>query len=633
MASRRAINSGPSRYATSRDHDDHPESEEEPIGLEHNNRRLRQAIRYLNTEGGPDPPAEYINRVQDIQDAIIKQYREASYPHDPQLYRQLRSLVREVQNNFQRVIGEESTADLEDSDASIEDLFTPDAFNREEEDQELTPPDRRAHRSATLSPPPAGPRKAEVLKTQYLYGGPDNEVEEWHKDFPAALSFGETLYMQGWESVKIDYDLAESAKKSADDPNHVVTTNVPYSAVEARFGTPNQYESGSRFKIPGKVWDMVKKLTTSPSSLTSIVDEFNEGGDLQEQKNKDYAPRVFLPQISLVPRPHTSPNACGKQPIQVKSPPSAATDDDLVFDGINESFSTPTPTVRQSFVPRPTPKSKLSKSALRKFDERRIAVTGISPTPPPTQPDTTPRTKSKEPTPARLQYVRAGSSTARKPGRPRKDSVAVASPAPSAPSTAQKPGCPRKDSRIAAAPPAPSASATRSGRKRKSSDTTYVPEPASPSAASEPSPTVIRVRKRKRSHTEYVPSPTEPRPPVRKTKTTAAAAKVMKTRAVKNVAVKTPAVKAPAVKAPAAKKPVLTKLAVKKSVAFASKETPPPVTRSTPKKTLAVKKSAIKRKVKEAGSVPEVLAKDVQKPDVAVGAVTRGMMRSGVKVK
>jgi hypothetical protein len=115
--------------------------------------------------------------------------------------------------------------------------------------------------------------------------------------------------MQEWESMKIDYDLAESAKRLHDDDNPIVDSNVPYGSVEARFGSLKQYDSGSRFKIPAKVWtewERVKEAAEGNSCLVeAAVVKFNKGGDFHDQVQKDYAPRIFLPQVSMEPKPRS----------------------------------------------------------------------------------------------------------------------------------------------------------------------------------------------------------------------------------------------------------------------------------------------------------------------------------------
>ena len=303
---------GPSRYADF-DGDVRSESEEEPLTQEDIDLVLRKAIHYMITNGGPDSQDTYNHRVNAIEEGLLQEYRNQGYPYDPQLYRQLRSLVREAQSPHPHDTYQSSQEDsaLENSEFNMEELSSPEAlYRQDDEPDEPDEPDDppaglEAPRPAKLSPRLQGPRKAEVIETQYLYGGPNNEVEEWHKDFPAALPFGETLYMQEWESMKIDYDLAESARTLHSDEDHIVHTNVPYNAVAARIDSPSPYESGSRFALPAKIWtmwDRIENKAMSKSALAKRLDEFNQGGGLKEPGHRDYVPRVFLPQVSHEPK-------------------------------------------------------------------------------------------------------------------------------------------------------------------------------------------------------------------------------------------------------------------------------------------------------------------------------------------
>jgi hypothetical protein len=294
----------PSRYATQFDSDVRSESEDDSITQEEADSTLRNAIRYMITQGGTHSEDTYNSRVNDIDEYILRDHRNEAYPYGHRLYRELQSLVREAQSELS--IADQSSSVSGDSAVSTEEPYSPNALYREYDDSDYAP--AGGPRPATPPPRPRGPRNAEILKNQYLYGGPDNEAEEWHKDFPAALPFGETHYMQEWESMKIYYDLAESAKRLHDD-NPIVDTNVPCGSVEARFGSPNQYDSGSRFKIPAKIpanWARVEKAAEASShSVRMAVVKFNEGGDDQDQVQKDYAPRVFLPQVSMELKSHS----------------------------------------------------------------------------------------------------------------------------------------------------------------------------------------------------------------------------------------------------------------------------------------------------------------------------------------
>jgi len=381
--------------------------DEEIISEEANNRRLRQAISYIATEGGSDPLALYAHRIQKIDEQILQQYAEEGYSFDPHLYRRLKAMTREVQTDF--------VQDLEDSevldDSDDMDEAGPDALYREPElnlnDDELAeyddhiPPDdlatdlledyplhdqalgegwekdgpaeperyrkygvsekldelaaeifegadndsyydpqlaaekragkapvrqskspslTRSARQATPSPEPVHhdhpvrpiqrprpaplpsmpspsvPGKAPIAREiQWRYGGPKNELEEYHKNFPAVLPFGETLYMQAWESMKIDYDLRESMKRKPEDPP--IVTNVGYDEVKLP-RSKNIYDSGSRFTLPALDDSLVKWFDVGGDELLhGAVEKFNQGGSEGDQLKKDYAPRIFLPKV------------------------------------------------------------------------------------------------------------------------------------------------------------------------------------------------------------------------------------------------------------------------------------------------------------------------------------------------
>jgi hypothetical protein len=346
--------------------------------------------------------------------------------------------------------------------------------------------------------------------------------------------------MQEWESMKMKYDLAESAKKTDNDRDFVVTTNVPYEAVASHFSTTSQYDSGSRFKIPKKVWDMwgnVVDTATDALELYAIIDEFNKGGSLSEQKNKDYAPRVFLLQVeegtskSAKARGMSTPDLNG---IRYTKYPAGKQPVSLSYAHPSVDVTMPSLPTRRSSGTKSAPKAESSKSSLKNFDAHRNAVLDASIR-------ASAISKTREP------------STKRKAGRPRKD-FAVSMP---------------------------STSTTGSNGQ-----------------------------KRKLSNAEFLPSSTVLSPSAKKTKTTS-----------KN----------------AAKKPTAKTAAVKKSVAFAEKEALL-VAKSGPKKSSPakkstssppVKKSAIKKKGKDARSVPKVLPKETKSTHEA----TRGSTRSGAKFR
>jgi hypothetical protein len=146
----------------------------------------------------------------------------------------------------------------------------------------------------------------EVREIAWSYGGPLNEPEEWWKDYPPSLPFGETLHMQEWESLKVTADLARGPFEDAGDAA-VVENNVPFSAAARKLPHKSPYDSGSRFTLPqdaGVRMQQLSALGEGQSLLLEVVAEFN-GGDKENLEKKDYAPRIFLERI-LGPR-HNSP--------------------------------------------------------------------------------------------------------------------------------------------------------------------------------------------------------------------------------------------------------------------------------------------------------------------------------------
>ncbi|KAF2867233.1 hypothetical protein BDV95DRAFT_598345 [Massariosphaeria phaeospora] len=342
---------GPSRWAqepiTLSDSEDAMDSEdimstsdegsmsEELMSKEANDRRIRQAITYLASKGGSDAPYTYEDRVEKIKQYIIHQYPEDGCAFDPNLFRQLKTMVREEQEQL----------DLEDTDREtldpIEALYRGDYRPLTPITPELPPLQPRApvrHRSLSTSKAPS--KQAEAREMEWLYGGPKNGKEEWHKDFPPSLPFGETLYMQEWESMMINYDLAESAKKTADDKDPLVQTDVPYDAVKksGRF-SKGPYDSGSRFKLPeieDGDWHTVNNAIVRLANLEDYVETHNTANHVQET-GKDYAPRIFLPKVIMTPQNHGYETSTPRRSQSAASQSSA-----------KRGYSIPPPTRRPS---------------------------------------------------------------------------------------------------------------------------------------------------------------------------------------------------------------------------------------------------------------------------------------------
>ncbi|KAL1612685.1 hypothetical protein SLS60_000914 [Paraconiothyrium brasiliense] len=305
-----------------------------------NDERLQKAIRYLVSEGSGDPIDLYITRIQAIDEHILQQLPVQGKSFDPSLYRLLRSLVREVQDDVQAINREESSLDS-DSDSSIEALYKDMSTDNEVEidginvsagpsiilDQDELAGTVVARTSA--SRPIIETKRAlksskvrnnndrmlfaanvrasiddDVIEKCFLYGGPNNDPEVWYKEIPPILHIGDTPYMEKWESAKINSDLAEywgRSPKKLQDPQQFERINI--------------YDSGSQYKLPAVrpcAWADNEETHAKIQGLwPSILSAFNKGlqGTAAQQKDKSYAPRMVLPLVSdAFIKPYIKPN-------------------------------------------------------------------------------------------------------------------------------------------------------------------------------------------------------------------------------------------------------------------------------------------------------------------------------------
>ena len=277
-------------------------SEEEPTQRKDNDRQLAQAIRYLTEEGGDDTPATFMDRVGRIDKDLIQQLLQQKRNSDDQLYQPAQAMIRQARLDFEEAAREDSSSSLgEDSPMS---RFI------EEVPESYTPSAAQAlyRRGDTPDEPQAMPRKqvpvsgTEVRREQrFKYGGPNNEAENWHKNYPASLPSPETFQMAHWESLKIDFDLSESGKKLKAE-GKIVKTNIPSDRPELeQHKNLLVYESGSRFKLPvpsAAVQEEIIKLGTR-GSLEKVVQELNQNDDRVRAGNYEYTPRVFLDKFSV----------------------------------------------------------------------------------------------------------------------------------------------------------------------------------------------------------------------------------------------------------------------------------------------------------------------------------------------
>ncbi|KAJ4373985.1 hypothetical protein N0V83_002724 [Neocucurbitaria cava] len=275
-------------------------SEEEPTERDANDLRLTQAINYLAQEGGDDSAATWMHRVDRIDAALLQQLPQRSSDYDRKLYRRLKAMVRDVQREFEEAAAENSglTMDVDDNLPDYHSAYPAVQALYREADEAETPMD-------APSSPPLKPRQRHgkpndkvPRQKHFLYGGPNNEVENWYRDMPGILPFPETPQMAHWESLKIDYDLSKPA-----DAKHVETT-VPFNHPQLeQYKNLSQYDSGSRYKLPAttlREQERVNRLG-SEQRLKKVVDAFNKG-DRNKEINKDYAPRVFLEKFAVGPQ-------------------------------------------------------------------------------------------------------------------------------------------------------------------------------------------------------------------------------------------------------------------------------------------------------------------------------------------
>lgn len=586
---------------------------------ETNDSILRRAIVYVTNEGGSDSPETFADKVQRIDDSIIQGFRRPGRSFDAKLYQHLRKLVQEVQNDHRRITEEKSASDP--NDANIEELHAPDALYRTIEDADS--PQSPVRRNTRFSSPTSSQlREAKVRKTQFLYGGPNNEPEEWHDVVPADFVFGEGPKMEKWESMKVRQDLTRSAKGSASNSG-ASTSKLPYLALANHFARKDQYDSGSSFKLPSiadNAWDQMKRVTGS-LPFWKVAEEFNRGGVVRQHLEKDYAPRIFLPQVDTWVRRVAlwKPDAIG-QPLKSTSTRhfpnlqiSYHTDSHVGSRRLSGPSDPPmtkrTGTIHPEVLPRirkpprqacisspdiikvrPLTPPQKPRRVLKAFEERRKEVLNRAAAETATQPGPSTITRrrsvaeatSTRPITSHLSHIALPAPVICRPGRPPTNLIAAPASSPS------ETNAPQKGKRILEDP-----------------DGSY-------------------------------------------TESTKRAKTAMELGAEKCSVQEPPAAKPGAPKRPA-KKPIPTKPTAKKTVVFAAKESPSAAQtyprRATSKKSIlrsdgnkpaaakrAAKKPASKRASRKVASVPEY-PKVPKSTTEGYQNMKRGVTRSGLKFK
>ncbi|KAF2271650.1 uncharacterized protein EI97DRAFT_446404 [Westerdykella ornata] len=363
-------------------------------GAEPNNRRLRQAIHYLEVDGGIDSDQLYKERLYKIDSEILEKFLDEGYAFDEGLYARLEELMEQKLNAIEEAEAVAREEDEYEQEQEMEEVRSPRALHRglerstsfteagpsklpalrisgaqsiskgkgkEKADvgqERSTPrsagstasqvacegPGKGKGKAVTQSPrTPSTPRAtglrpevsrqtksipttaktaaagtkkaanragtgdAPVREIQWRYGGPRNDPEIYHRNAPDSLPFGETLAFQEYESLMIDYDLAQGPMREGP-----VETHVDFDVVRQSMGSKaTPYDSGSRFKLIDD--DEAVRAVRSGldiedgqrvghagggkgNLLEQVVGEFNSG-DMEHQEEKDYVPRVFLEEV------------------------------------------------------------------------------------------------------------------------------------------------------------------------------------------------------------------------------------------------------------------------------------------------------------------------------------------------
>jgi hypothetical protein len=290
-------------------------SKEEPTQRETNDRRLAQAVNYLIKEGGSDSPDTFMDRVDRIDNSLLLPLTQQGRSFDIKLFNRVLDMVSEAQLDFDKAAQEDSS---EEDSPSMSNRKLPVPESAEEPREYYTPsaaealyrkgdgldePHSKPHMPLPATQGPAAERGEDVpCQRVFKYGGPDNEVESWYKDYPASLPFPETFQLAHWESLKMNYDISESGRQMKAD-GQIVETNISFDhPALQRYKTLPPYESGSRFKLPKPsaiVQEEVNRLGTQ-KSLEKVVQDLNRSSDEVNAEGKyRYTPRIFLEKFTV----------------------------------------------------------------------------------------------------------------------------------------------------------------------------------------------------------------------------------------------------------------------------------------------------------------------------------------------
>ncbi|CAN9297161.1 unnamed protein product [Alternaria alternata] len=290
-------------------------SKEEPTQRETNDRRLAQAINYLVKEGGSDSPATSMDRVDRIDNSLLLPLTQQGRNFDIKLFNRVLDMVSQAQLDFDKAAQEDSSEEdlpsmsngessMPESTEEPREYYTPSAAEAlYRKGDSLDEPHFKPHMPVPATKGPAAERGDDVPSERvFKYGGPDNEVESWYKDYPASLPFPETFQLAHWESLKINYDISESGRQMKVE-GQIVETNVSFDhPALQQYKTLPPYESGSRFKLPkpsAMVEEEVNRLGTQ-KSLEKVVQDLNRSSDEVNAEGKyRYTPRIFLEKFTV----------------------------------------------------------------------------------------------------------------------------------------------------------------------------------------------------------------------------------------------------------------------------------------------------------------------------------------------
>lgn len=252
---------------------------------------LRQAHRYVITEGGNDSRSTFMQRINRINQDLIQEISLHGYECDSKLYRHVKQKIDHVLREFE---------DIPDEDYDHDEVST--LLERELEESvsstgssPVTP-----GRSPTAHPIARNDSENSLQRT-YLYGGPHNYPEIVYKTAPASLPFPETFRMADWESLRIHWDLATTGNLENTNPvtSNGIAFNDPRLAHHDRLG---QFESGSRFRLPTIDAEVMANVSAygTIQHLRKSIDEFAQGDDsLDIDGDYKYTPRLFSDRLVI----------------------------------------------------------------------------------------------------------------------------------------------------------------------------------------------------------------------------------------------------------------------------------------------------------------------------------------------